>query len=249
MGGRIGGRAGLSLVEVLVAIGVIGLLAALAVPVAWSIRGGSEDSINLANLRSTHQQFAAWGLDHDDEFVNTGPPAPGHEFQLYDLGPGNGFMLANYGAHSHLWPLVLAPWTGRGFESWHSTHAQPREPAVDVSTYAGAQWIGITAFEYAATMLYDPRAYTESNCPPESWAPLRRRVAWSEVRFPAQKALLYDSARPDEPDGRRVRPVLFVDGSGGLHDLDRPGFEPLEGCHSSPVHYTRDGVKGVDFAR
>lgn len=231
------------------ALGVIALLLAILLPTLAGARKSTSDTIDLANLRSTHQQFYEWGAAHDDYFLNAGPPAPDKDFYIEY---GGCLYVGSYLAQGMRWPLVLAAWTGEGSPTWHSSNA-PEPPPRDISCrIQNIRYAVASAFYYTHAALVAPEAYNPdlwSDCAPDDSARFYRMVRWSETSFPAEKGLLYDSAAPAQAGGAPHASVVFVDGSASIMDFAKSVAQPVGECRFTPVKQTPFGILGRDFAR
>ena len=232
------------------ALGVIGLLLALILPALRAARETTKDSLDLANLRSTHQQFYQWGAEHRDHFLNAGPPPPERDFYI-EYG-GCTLVIDSYFIQQSMWPLVLANWTGEGSPAWHSTNGPTPEARIDSCRLDNVQYVTESAYHYARGALASPELWMpelwDGSCYPSDYKRYYRFVRWAEAAFPAQKGLLYDSASPPS-DGRHPAAVVFVDGSAQLMDLNDSTQQAIGPCDFEAVVRTYKGILGRDFAR
>lgn len=241
-----------TLLELLIALGVVAIVIAIAVPVLRSGMVRAHDAKNQASLRSTHQHFQMYANDRGDSFVNAGPAViPGYPI-VVDFGEGNGRVAMGYLVQSWQWTYVAALHFREAFPTWHSTHAaradatQPTVPQVGGVT--NAQHAAPTAFIYSQAMLAEPRNFTSLRAISDPRG--HRLVRWSEVAFPSSKGLMSDPERPRfKKDERRLN-VSFVDGSAGLMDYTNAAPPPPEtDWPGIPVYATPMGVLGRDFIR
>lgn len=247
-----GGRKGFTLIETLVAIAVIAVLVGIAVPVLRRAFETSKDVRDLANLRSTHQQFYQWGSEHEDRFVNLGPPPDGEDLMVIGAGPGNGFVVTGYSVQSRLWPLVLARWGAPGVPSWHCVW----EPVPDGPNHLGkacegGMYVRETSIIYSVTFLTEPARWTSPPCR-EAYEVRDRYytfVKWSSVAFPSSKGLMIDEC---EQHIAVERPIVFVDGSAAALDPAMWVGSSIADCPEdsfSAVTRTPYGYLGRDFTR
>lgn len=248
-------RRGFTLVETLIAVAVVAVLLAIAIPsLRYAIRQ-SNVTIDLANLRSTHQQFYQWGVEHQDAFVNQGPPEPGRGFVLR---PQNSDVqvAGPYSMQTFYWPLVLGGWLGEGYETWHP-RAAPKpseEEANHISRglhFPGARHAYPSKFEMSLAMLFDPAFFTPG-CDTRPTRGMLRFVRWSETAFPASKALLFcttvDPQNTYVPNPTPFDPVAaMVDGSAKPVDPGSAVVYPGEPCMSEPFSETPLGILGRDL--
>lgn len=239
----------LTLLELLVGLGIIALLLAILLPVLAGARKSATDTVDLTNLRSTHQQLFEWGAAHSDYFLNAGPPAPDRDFSIEY---GSCLYVGSYLAQGTRWPLVLAAWTGEGSPTWHSSHA-PEPPPHDLSCrIQNVRYVVASAYYYTHAALVAPEAFNPdlwSDCSPEDPTRYYRFVRWSETAYPAEKGLLYDTAALAQDDGAPVAPVLFVDGGVSIMDFATSVNQMVNECPFAPVRRTAFGILGRDFAR
>ena len=221
---------GVSLVEVLVTITVIGILTAITIPVLRSMAMRGHDAKNQSSLRSTHQHFRIYANDNDDYFVNAGrPERPGLPI-VVDFGPGNGWMGFPYLLQKSRWPAVLGNALGEAFPTWHSTHEGTiRDRDGRPGNITNPQYVFETSLIYSQAMLADPFRFTSADSFHDYSA--YRMVRWSEVSFPSSKGLMIDMARPQKDHNREMRNIAFADGSVALVDLFSTGSFPS--CRNS----------------
>lgn len=239
------GRGAFSIVELLVSIGIIGVLVALIVPALWGARSVSEKSITLANLRQTHTTFEFYTQRYDEaypwydgvSFIPLAPPGePGGS-----INPGY-FDLAFY------WPgfmFEVAPWQEH-FETWLGGGVSRNDPP----------WLHpdnsfrSVSFVYCRSFMAKPQLWREGAVEEDH---LFRPVRQAEVQAPASKVLLFDlelshlRAEP-EPD-RDLRPMVFADGHAvekRLSEATEPVAPPNRTVRF-PLHDTPLGVRGRDY--
>lgn len=246
---------GFSLLELLVAIAVIGLLIAISVPMLRSALRKTDVARDLANLRSNHQQFFEWGVEHKDRFVNQGPPPLGEPFVLR-AGDASGSLQGGYSMQDTLWTWTLGAWLQQGYATWHPLRSRkPNE--IEAAQWArlvgfrGGEHAYPSRFELSLAMLYDPRYFTPG-CLDRPVSQYERFVRWSEVAFPGSKALLFcvtldvqnqyvDSPMPFQPV------AVTCDGSARTVDPANAIVIPGESCMSTPFGTTPLGVLGRDI--
>jgi len=236
--------------ELLVTIGVVVVVVGIAIPVIRNVALRRHDVKNLTSLRSTHQQFREYANDHDDVFVNAGPPRrPGYP-AVIDYGEPNGFELISYLGQSVWWPMVLATSTREGFPTWHSTHWPPPDDASPQlrGAYPGARYIAESGFAYSPACITAPAMWRDGVDHNGELFPFFRRVRWSETAYAASKGLLFDSVSPTGAHGRATRLVVFVDGSARSADVAHHApNEPGASRRGPPVLWTPNGILGRDF--
>lgn len=247
-----GARKGFTLVETLVAIAVIAILLGILIPVLRQAIGRSKAVNDLVNLRSTHQQFYEWGVDHDNFFLNVGPPSDDGSVTI-GAGEGNGFVVGPYTLQSSYWPLILAASGLPGVASWHSSlDVIPENPDYLGRAVEGGRYVRKSTFLYSQNLITAPGRWVSPSCA-ESQTNLARFnvfVRWDQPSYPAEKGFMIDSAEPKSPS--TVRPVSFVDGSSGTHDLAAWIGSSQPDCpqgYFEPVVKAPFGYLGRDFSR
>jgi prepilin-type N-terminal cleavage/methylation domain-containing protein len=246
----LGQRKGVTLLELLVTIGVVAIVVSITIPVLRSVGLKRHDIKNLTSLRSTHQQFREYANDHDDYFVNAGPPAHPGLPTLVDYGEPNGFIHMTYFGQRYWWPMVLATYTREGFPTWHSTHWPPPDDVSEpiVSGYDQPRFIAQSGFEYSDACISAPAMWRDGVDHNTDTSEHYRRVRWSETAHASSKGLLYDAVRPRYEQGKEIRTVVFVDGSAGKHDFLAPVASPPGAARRGvPVAWTPEGILGRDF--
>lgn len=235
-----------TLVEVLVSIGVIGVLIALVVPALHAARGQAQQAVTRANLRQTHMAFSAYTAHYGETYPWR--PLGGDWILLHPQGriqvrPGH-FEI------SHYWPgmmMKILPWEEH-YRSWLGGGAG----------YGDAPWLSApgvsnawrqSSFALSQSFLARPRLWTPgATDTSENLRPVRE----SDVLAPASKVLLHDVEKAhlrNDPDADRdVTLMVFVDGHVASHRLsearvltDRPWREPW------PLNDTPNGVRGRDY--
>jgi len=241
-----------TLVELLVAIGVIALLIGLLLPALASVRGSARETVCVANLRGAAQSFEMYRNRYDDRypFGLAGTPVP--------VTP-DGAMSVSYSRHWELaryWPSLLmsvAPWESH-FAAW----VCPGSPRA-----RGAPWrledefgggVGVPSYAYSNSFIARPRLWDGRATADEKLiAPTRG----GEVRSASGKVLLFDAERAHataeergaEPAEQRT-PVVFVDGHADVRargSAETPVANPLRGGEATLFHDTANGVFGREF--
>lgn len=240
-----------TITELLVSIGVVGILIAITLPALRSSRAVTGATASLANLRSLGQSLElaiqrdngcfpfpprsreAWGPLHWE------PPHPDAGRHYY----GNVWYYGRF-----FWPALLhdvAPWPEH-YASWLS----PNYPIPDGDNPLWER-APIVSYFYSTSFYASPNVWN-----PETRAVVSDRDIKQQnnsvVMSPSAKVIAYDRDRSyitvPSPDARR--PVLFVDGSASLR-LDSDAAMPLQNPLSSepPARYhdTPLGAAGRDF--
>ncbi len=117
-----------TLLELLTAIAVLAILAAILLPVISGILGQAKSMRDLSNLRSTTVDFYSWSQDHNGNIPNAGSPhgqsaeARAYYGMLHDDGD-RGWGL--YLLQNELWPnLLRESYGGQVQRYWHSSFAE-----------------------------------------------------------------------------------------------------------------------------
>lgn len=241
---------GFSLIEVLVSIGVAGILVAIVIPAISSSRSAARSAICLSNLHQLGLLVSVYETNYKDThpFAEAGQPLP-----IGEAAPAtSSFVVSgNHWSTNVNWPSLLSyvsPWP-EAYRAWicpGATRApgQPWAPA-QPNTYAGP------SYSYSTSFVARPSVWSQRSTPasPEELAATKN----SEVRSPSAKVKFFDSelahvvARFSAT--KDARPLLFADGHAQQNSLDRataPARNSDSGA-SRPWHDTPDGVWGRDY--
>ena len=249
-------RRAMTLVELLVTLGVIAVLIAIAVPVLRAVYAMRHDAINLSNARATMQDFAAYAAAHDGELPNPGLPQnsrPGDPY--YFSTGGTPAAISVYGALEKQWPVVLKHWLGHSERHWHSsfddfTFGGNIDPS-DVPE-------GYDVYGQQSQLLYSPTCYTIAEVwtmpatvlDEDAYREVPKVVRLDDIAHPGRKGVLVNRDRPGEP--RQIY-VAFADGAAAMHAIDdaRPQAAPPRSADPNlpgfPVMATLHGYEGIDF--
>ena len=265
---RASGR-GFSLIELMVVIGIIALILAIALPALGGARASAKQTLALSNIRSTQQLFERYASDHGRyPFRAAGDQPAGLEdpvepnavtFAWYP----EGVILAttNHFEQGVLWPSIVAPldeWPGMA-ETWVSPGREFELPELDDL---------MNGFEIEPGEMFSIVYSNSFVARPTLWMPERgesvdrlaelRATRPSEVRAPAGKVMLWDrhlaylSGEPEREGGhyRAMTPMAFADGHGALKDPTAASAgvaNPLNGGDETRLHNTAQGVYGIDY--
>lgn len=226
--------AGLTLLELLVALGVVGILVALIASALFAANARGRKAIQIVDLRSAVQVFSAWSNDHDGQFLNAGEP--GDDLAVYLDSPTGELVRIPYLQQNAagVWKRVLEATSGE---------------STPLATTAS----------YAFPCFTDPRLWTTTPQPWEQFPAERflRPVRVTETQHPSEKGVLIThigEPNPDDPSRHRFG-VAFVDGSAA--EFPAAAFLPqTEGFfggrparYPQPVLHTIGGIGGRDVAR
>lgn len=246
---------GITLIEVLIAVSIVGLLAGLLIPTVASARRQARSTLALSNLRQTAVWFSLYAEQHHG-VLPFAPPGtvfrvtPPEDSQPATIAPG-------FWDLSYYWPALfhqLAPWSSN-FRLWviPDVTRDPQRP------WSGAALQGQPSFVYCRSLFARPELWS-----PELSVPsladeerLLKPVRLTEVLHSAAKVLLFDDESP-----RRARPnqaaddidhrlMNFVDGHAIVHRLSKAS-DPVQARLTDPppprrLHDTRNGARGLDY--
>lgn len=235
-------RWGFTLVEILVTIGVIGVLIAILVPVLAGGRSAAQRTASLANLRSIGQLVQVYTEQYDETYPWATRGVNGCDIHI-------GF--SPIWAMAKLWPV-----------SMHEV-MPPRE-LVPIVLAPGARREGERqacgqppSYEYSQSFLARPDTWNGQSDADES---LLRGVTLGMVAHPSSKALMWDWELPYKkeeprragPDLDEPTPMLFADGHGAAKTpsqataaVENPFAEAFS--RTARLHNTPDGVRGRDY--
>lgn len=249
-------RRAFSLVEVLVTIGIIGILLAIVATSMRGVRGTALSTVSLNNLRGIGHTFAHYASAHRDEYPF--PPRSGDDPNIFGPlhfdppGPPNRpsyYYRDLWTFMEVIWPTLMhdvAPWPEH-YESWLSPGKHLPDPDIPAWDQAQTRY---TSYRYSNSFIARPRVWSgDTSVTNDDIGPTRT----SMVRHPSLKVLVFDAERayllPENAENH-PRPILFVDGSAALrHDNDArsPAPNPLNNNSRRRYHDTPNGVHGQDF--
>lgn len=244
-----------TIIELMVSIGMIGLLLGILLPALAGARERAREAQSLANLHNLGITITAYTQLHKGAFpfpprdpggITGWGPVVWHPsgdrrsdgaIIVYIAGPWDAWAW---------WPALLhdvAPWNEH-FESWIS-------PGTRLDSRSDPAWSNApvaVGYFYSNSFLGKPVIWSSS---PASEADIGPIIS-DMVAHPSAKAIFFDAVRaylrtitPTSP-----RPVLFVDGAASLR-LDADATPPVRNqlTHFTPrlYHDTPWGVQGRDF--
>lgn len=237
---------GFTVLELLVAIAIIGVLIAISAPAIGAARTRARSIVCLSNLRQFGAIMTIYAAAHADSY----PFAPAGTLLSQDPdGAGIGLASPSHWTLSQQWPSLfqdVAPW-----REFYPTWICPAAPRVRGSPWRSAiiSEPGGTSYEYCYPFFARP----------ENWAPVRpdpsvellAPVRLGEVFFPSAKLLAFDFelAHLLPKDGRDVRPMLTADGAAAIRNMYsiRPPAINWTTGGARLLADTPDGVQGVDL--
>lgn len=230
-------RPGFTLIEIVVVIGIVGIVIALVVAALGSARRASRQTESLAinrQIAATLSHYAGDYRDHFPAFENRGPDAGGPVTIA-----GRAIMTSVAGAHMKYWPAAVANHDPAAL-------AGLRHPLVqDVPFDPATPTIEQTFFWLTPAVAITPEAFTLNPPRPIPLSMLRAHQ-WSGMSFPSQKGLVLDVVWKSEDLDFFL--ASFGDGSADAipADPETPVARiPGPGPHV-PVLSTLDGLRGRD---
>lgn len=248
-----GSRRAFTLVETLVVIAVIAILIGITIPVLRRALDNSKELNDLVSLRSTHQQFYAWGIEHKDRFVNKGPAPAGQPF-YFRIGNNPNYIVGSYGGQTDLWTWTLGEWLERGYPTWHRVGMPTLQPH-EIQAFGqmvplpGVEYFRPSDFHLSSPMLFDPTRFTPGCMSIQDAT--ARFVRWSETGFPANKVLLFNQAAMSSDTGAYPTQdpavaLVLVDGSARAASPFEAITTP-DVCSAYPFSHTPLGILGRDL--
>ncbi len=255
-----------TIIEVMVTVGIVGVLIAIAAPALRGARVRAHEMRSLVNARDIASDMASYTSAFGVwPFLSADKPAPGQPPPSRDLPAGllavpwwpEAFIVGvdSIWSLATLWPgLVsrIAPWEEH-FGSWVSPGSDDTglpDPARQ-SSYILPQ----TSYIYSNSFIASPALWSGGAVADESLiAPTKP----SDVAFPANKVLVWDGdlaylpRPPRRVDGHwfAPTPMAFADGHAAVRTPAdaAPGVaNPLNNNNSTRLHNTPEGVLGRDF--
>lgn len=235
-----------SLIELLVTIGVIGVLISIILPAIAGARRSAREAGTLSNLRQTATAFELYTTT----YANAYPWAPvGAKFDTSPDGDSGSSITPGYWDTSVYWPSLMhrvAPW-----REWFRSWVGPGGVGAGEDPWNRAG-IGNGTPSYLLSKNFFAR--------PEVWKPgtalvdsVFRPVFVRDVTFPSSKVMLLDNElthlRGIPNANRDRRPMLFADSHAAaklLSEATKPWAPPEIGT-AQPVMDTPDGVRGRDY--
>lgn len=240
-----------TLVEVLVAIGVIALLIGILVPALGKARDRSRELASAVNLRSIGQLFEMYLGASAGMYP---APVPGKLYPSY--APGVAVTMGHWQA-AYRWPGLFGD-----THPWWEYERLYLAPGAERDLEGPVIILPHPSFDYSASFLGHPRIWhPDREIQPYEWPNLERSVTQSMVRFPASKALMWDVEMPylrrplERDDYHNLlerTPILFAD----QHVANRVPAEATQGISNlaptasrihENLHNTPNGVLGTDY--
>jgi len=241
-----------SLVEVLVTIGVIGIIFSISYPALMRARSSAGQVKSLSNAREAAGAIDEHARTHDDVYpmVAAGESIPIGLEQDAPRITDTVETRARWESHI-FWPMLIAD------------TAPPREhaevwlsPGADVAQRIERNFV--PSYHFSHSFVAAPALWSEDY--QEGDLSVLRRVRRAEVRHPTLKAMVWDaemayvsaSLRERVREGRQPTPIAFADlhaAARRLREAASPITNPLNGSAwgGAPLHNTPRGVEGRDF--
>ncbi len=245
---------GVTLIEVLVVIAIVGVLIGITVPALRGARGAGGAVVSLANLRSLGMSLAHYAEANAGRypFIRGGEPvtvAPPEE--------GRPLLQCGFAPHwllEGMWPVLMhdvAPWPEH-FQSWFSPGLMrqrmwPMGCGLAPDSRGDGGWV---SYRYSNSFIAAPRVWSGLGDATEDDI---RPVQTSEVDHPSSKVVMYDHDMAYHRDDLTIstpRPVLLADGAAVFRpdqDASQPVQNPLFWEPPRIYHDTHWGVRGRDF--
>lgn len=241
-------RAGFTLVELLLVIGLVSILVALLMPSFESVRARARTTSSVATLRSHTQVLATYAVDHDGQFPFFLDPS-----QAFSevINPANGYRatVPYFGAHFS-WNVALADgyYGGDNFSAVFRSPDSPSDPG------------GSTHFYLPCVTVAHAKYW---NLASRTGPAQRGSQRWYELAYPANKVILLDAYRYGSAESLRLNEeerVALGDCSASefrgqefrgsaVAGADGPWPGAMHGAGLPLGHHTLDGVRGRDLLR
>ncbi|RMH19502.1 MAG: type II secretion system protein [Gemmatimonadetes bacterium] len=265
-GPRRGHRGGVTLVELLVAIGVVAALLSFSIPAIVGVRRAAGDSVSLSRLNTNSQRFFAHAAEHgvfpvaaaplgrQDDGVRFGGDDPALYPRL--TFPQGGGIAFYYFANEVNWNLYLIsvgddPWT----EAWFSPSLDPPSDTPPSDDRIPV-WITHAHYHFSHAFMASPAYFGQDPGmrSPNLWRAQRPEGAAHPgakallVETPAGVAARHSNTAPD----LAPTPIAFADGHADTRILANaipPAPNPPSLIPARPLIQTLHGVLGRDFTK
>ncbi len=257
-------RSAFTILEVLVVIGIIGILIAILVPALGKARQASRQTQSMANARTIALTFDQYSEQYNAyPYAKQGVPHP----NLPDEQPGPDIILVPWwpdgvviGIDDHFATELLWPGIVSNYASWPENYPVWVSPGLptDLSEIDpfDVDIEDMVSYRYSNSFVAKPQLWAEN--PTDIHENMLAAVAPHEVTFPSNKVMLWDTHLawlPDTPESDNgiylaPTPMAFADQHADIRnpaDAEPTVANPLRDGYDAPLHNTRDGVHGRDF--
>lgn len=236
---------GLTLVELLVALGLVAVLIAIAIPALRGMRTATRRTKTLVNLRTIIQTFDSYHTRFDAYPFAYGGPAFADTSNPFVFGWTEMWWIRQG------WPVLMhqvAPWPSNS-QAWVSPGADATRWARTWGDNPSTFTFDLASYEYSTSFVADPRVWIPGSAVDAS---LVRAMSSKDVVFPSQKVLMFDRekayfATREQKD--REWPVGMADASARVMRPENAGNVTQNPLRSEPpelFHDTLQGLRGVD---
>ncbi|MGJ8637605.1 MAG: type II secretion system protein [Phycisphaerales bacterium] len=263
---------GFSLIELLVTIGIIGVLIGLLLPALSGARSSALQTVALSNVRSVGTQFQQFSGDHGkypqqdlgevpDGLDLGGDFTPEDDVIISAWYPG-GVVIAttDYFDHDWMWPAMVAPiddWPNY-WETWISPRKDQELPKLeDIGFDSDVEIRDMISIAYSNSFVARPEYWNgQSHDGDHS---LLRPVRPHDVKYTSGKVMLWDDdlsymsgkQTPERVEGLldAKTPMSFADGHADAllpSDAGESVQNSMNG-ETTKLHNTKDGVHGRDY--
>jgi len=246
-----GSRLGATIVELLIVIGMVGVLFSLSFPALMRAKAVGGRTKSLINARSCAVLIERWTEDHGGAFPVARDFTP-YPTQI-DADGGLSFTTGARWMTRHWWWSVMG------------AHTPPRkhwQAMVSPGSNVSAESFGGAHYSFSNSFVAAPELWTPSFNPNDEGMVerVRRDVRRHEVRSPSAKAMVWDAVMAYLHDAARPRggapmvrmPIAFAD----LHAEARRYADAAEAVpnplnqrdwSATRLHNTPEGVEGRDY--
>lgn len=232
-----------SLVEILVVIGLIGLLLAILIPALAGARGTARQTVCLSNLSGIAQVLEHYEAQYSVlPFTTRDGPLFTSPDQTSSVSFDSPWKLTTY------WPSTMfdvAPWR-EYFAAWVCPGSDRPEGKPWIAPNRARGW---PSYSYVRSFQASPRLFRADAVADDA---LLLPVRSTQVTYPASKVIMYDTEMahlPPSAKDKDSRPMLFADSHASIERVSKatsPGVNPYE-AEPEPLHDTPMGAAGRDY--